>query len=47
MRCFLVAHTYSPQANGSKGAGGEALGDMGRSQPVADRGSQVETVAAG
>ena len=42
---FLVAH--SRQGNGGKGAGGAALGDIGRSQPVADPGSQAETVAAG
>ena len=41
---FLVAHTVG---NGGKGAGGAALGDIGRSQPVADPGSQAETVAAG
>ena len=45
---FLVAHAHSRrQGNGGKGAGGAALGDIGRSQPVADPGSQAETVAAG
>ena len=38
---------HNRQGNGGRGAGGAAFGDISRSQPVAEPGSQAETEAAG